>query len=552
MGILLSELIKMQCFKKAKILSGKASNKSTHVSGITIIERPDIVNWIKGGELLLTSFYSIDKDLEAQKKLVKEVALNKAAALVIKTSNFLPKIDKEIVDLGNRLEFPIIEISIDTKYIDILYPVMGKLFNDQINRLNYYKDCHEKFTLLSLKMKGIEAVTKTLEELIDTPVAVFDSEFSLKAYSNEEYNRIYIDRKEMEKLINKEYLVDKLNIKLSENSDSVYTMIVEPIKVLNQIKGYLGVLEINKVLNNMDFIALEGAANTLRLEMLKDIAVNEVKLRYKGDLMDDLITGRFESLQSIYDRSNLLGWDLKRKNVVVLLRTSNSEQHSNKYKNSSEVLMSLREKIKRNINKISHYYMGSNIISTFKGDDVIILWPVEKSKDIKYTYNRVREFGNELKKNLYNKGGGILISVGVGSLAVNPTEIGKSFNEARDTVNFGYNILGKGSITFFEELGIYKLLCSYENREELKKFVPSDLMRLKKYDRDNNAELIDTFEMYLKCNLNAMKTAENLYIHYKTALYRLNRIKKIIDLDIENRESMLEMEVGLKILKMIY
>lgn len=44
-------------------------HRDIYVEGITIIEAPDIADWIKGGELLLTSFYSVDDDLEAQKDL---------------------------------------------------------------------------------------------------------------------------------------------------------------------------------------------------------------------------------------------------------------------------------------------------------------------------------------------------------------------------------------------------------------------------------------------------------------------------------------------------
>ena len=81
MGILLSRLMKMPCFKNAKLVAGTVENKNTYVEGITIIERPDIANWIKGGELLLSSFYSIDKNIEAQKILVTELAEKKSRCI---------------------------------------------------------------------------------------------------------------------------------------------------------------------------------------------------------------------------------------------------------------------------------------------------------------------------------------------------------------------------------------------------------------------------------------------------------------------------------------
>ncbi|WP_312906617.1 PucR family transcriptional regulator [Tissierella praeacuta] len=550
MGILLSELIKMPCLKNAKLVAGTVKDKNVYVEGITIIEVPDIANWIKGGELLLTSFYSIDKDIEAQKTLVKELAEKGAAALIVKTSRFLTSIPEDVIDLGNQLGFPIIEISGDTKYIDIMYPVMGEIFNDQVNRLNYYKDCHKRFTKLSLKMKGIDAVAKTLGDLVENPVLILNNELNPIAWNDEKYGCIEIIDDEVKSLVEKDFPIYGLKIKISNVDDIIYTAIVEPIQVLNEIKGYLAIIERNRIMEDLDFIALESAATTLRLEMLKDVAVKEVELKYKGDLMDDLINGRFDSEESIFDRGTLFGWNLKRNFIVILLNISEYGDYILTNKNLSEGIHLLMEKIKKRIDRVSYYYT-TDYISINKGDNIIVLWPVEKKHSIKDVYSTIKEFGKELKKVISNEIGNISVSIGIGGLAENPMEICKSYSEAMDAVNFGYRIFGKDSIVTFEELGIYKLLCRYQDREELNKFVHPALWTLKEYDKDKNNELIDTLEKYLSCNLNAVKTAEELYVHYKTVLYRLNRIRELTNLDIEDRGKMLEIEVGLKILRII-
>ncbi len=537
MGILLSELIKMPCLKNAKLVAGTVKDENVYVEGITIIEVPDIANWIKGGELLLTSFYSIDKDIEAQKTLVKELAEKGAAALIVKISRFLTSIPEDVIDLGNQLGFPIIEISGDTKYIDIMYPVMGEIFNDQVNRLNYYKDCHKRFTKLSLKMKGIDAVAKTLGDLVENPVIILNNELNPIAWNDEKYGSIEIIDDEVKSLVEKDFPIYGLKIKMPNIDDIIYTAIVEPIQVLNEIKGYLAVIERNRIMEDLDFIALESAATTLRLEMLKDVAVKEVELKYKGDLMDDLINGRFDSEESIFGRGTLFGWNLKRKFIVILLNISEYGDYILINKNLSEGIHLLMEKIKKRIDRVSYYYT-TDYISINKGDNIIVLWPVEEKCNIKDAHATIKEFGKELKKIISNEIGNISVSIGIGGLAENPMEICKSYSEAMDAVNFGYRIFGKDSIVTFD-------------REELNKFVHPALWTLKEYDKDKNNELIDTLEKYLSCNLNAVKTAEELYVHYKTVLYRLNRIRELTNLDIEDRGKMLEIEVGLKILRII-
>ena len=535
MGVLLDDLLKLPCFHNSKLVAGTIKNKDIYVEGITIIEAPDIANWIKGGELLLTSFYSIDKELDIQKNIVRELSDKGAAALIVKTSRFLSEIPKEIIELGNQLNFPIIEISGDIKYIDIMYPVMAEIFNDKVNRLNYYKDCHEKFTDITLRMKGIPSIAQTLEELVKNPVIIFDNEFNPIVWNDEKYKDIDIQAENIKKLVKDNYPIYNLEIKLHENSESKYLMITEPIEVLSQIKAYIGIIELNTKIEDMCFIALESAATALRFEMLKVLAITEVELKYKGDLMDDLLNGKFDSIKNIYNRSNILGWNLERQFVVVLLYISQYEEYINKDNNITEGLHLIREKIIKIVDRISYYYTTDHI-SYNRGDNIILLWPIDETSDLNLMYKKIKRFGREIKKIVINEIGNISITIGIGGLAKDPIEIQRSYSEALDAVNYSKSIFGEGSITVFDELGIYKLLCGYEDRDKLKEFVHPSLLKLYEYDKDKNNELMNTLEMYLKCNLNAVKTAEELFVHYKTVLYRLNRIKEITNLDMEDRK----------------
>ncbi|CCQ97420.1 hypothetical protein CULT_620025 [[Clostridium] ultunense Esp] len=327
-------------------------------------------------------------------------------------------------------------------------------------------------------------------------------------------------------------------------------MITEPIEVLDQIKAYIGIIELNNKIEDMCFIALESAATALRFEMLKDVAITEVELKYKGDLMDDLLNGRFDSIENIYNRSNILGWNLERQFVVILLYISQYNGYISNQKDITEGLHQLRERIKKIIDRISYYYTTDHILHN-RGDNIILLWPVDKREELNLTYKRIKRFGEEIKSIVTDEIGNISITIGIGGFAEDPTELQGSYSEAVDAVNHGQRIFGEGSIITFDELGIYKLLCSYDDRDKLKEFVHPSLLKLYEYDEDKNNELISTLEMYLNCNLNAVKTAEELFVHYKTVLYRLNRIKEITNLDMEDRQKMLEIEVGLKIMRII-
>lgn len=72
------------------------------------------------------------------------------------------------------------------------------------------------------------------------------------------------------------------------------------------------------------------------------------------------------------------------------------------------------------------------------------------------------------------------------------------------------------------------------------------------WDSKNNDEnLLTTLAVYLenmgKCNI----TSNKLYIHRNTLNYRLNKIKEILDCDIDDPSTRLRLEISLKIADVI-
>lgn len=72
------------------------------------------------------------------------------------------------------------------------------------------------------------------------------------------------------------------------------------------------------------------------------------------------------------------------------------------------------------------------------------------------------------------------------------------------------------------------------------------LSRLEEYDQKNDTEYVKTLSVYLKNNMNALKTAKELCIHRGTIVYRLERIKEIGKLGFENTDELLHVNISLK------
>ena len=68
---------------------------------------------------------------------------------------------------------------------------------------------------------------------------------------------------------------------------------------------------------------------------------------------------------------------------------------------------------------------------------------------------------------------------------------------------------------------------------------PQKLIDLRNYDRANHTDLYNTLKIYLEMERNVLQTANKLFIHRSTLFYRLERIRKIADVDLDDAQERL-------------
>lgn len=74
------------------------------------------------------------------------------------------------------------------------------------------------------------------------------------------------------------------------------------------------------------------------------------------------------------------------------------------------------------------------------------------------------------------------------------------------------------------------------------------LLELQKADENQGTEYIKTLRVYLAHNLNAVQSAKTLFIHRSTFLYRLEKIKVILETDLEDADELFYLNLSLRLL----
>lgn len=126
------------------------------------------------------------------------------------------------------------------------------------------------------------------------------------------------------------------------------------------------------------------------------------------------------------------------------------------------------------------------------------------------------------------------IYLGIGSQMMDLRQVILSYKRARAAVSMAVQF--QLPIVFFEEMGIYQILFSIEDKQILSEMYHRLLQPLIDYDQKHHGELEKTLFYYLFYNESQIEMAKNLYIHRNTINYRMLKIKELLGCQLDTFE----------------
>lgn len=179
-GIALREVLELLPPNSVNMLAGE-KNLHRLVTGVTLIETPDAGDWVKGGELLLTTGYIFKDTPQSLSELIKQLHRKKIAALGIKLNRYLGSLPPQIVALARELDFPVFTILTEKiNFLDIISKV--------------YERIEEQKALQSIQEKILDAYLKEilLQENLDPKKETIYKEALLTKISPEKPKAVFL------------------------------------------------------------------------------------------------------------------------------------------------------------------------------------------------------------------------------------------------------------------------------------------------------------------------------------------------------------------------
>lgn len=534
MPILLTDILDLDSLGDSRIISG-TDGLTNEVSDIMVMEAPDVENWSSSGQLILTSLYSIQNYTEQQQfAFIEKLAHLKISGLIIKIDRFVEQIPNGFILGSQQFSLPIIEIPNKIRYTTILVEVMQLLSNHKARLLNRYRDVHSYFSILALNQATIGDILSALESYIHNPISLCTEDFNVLATTDSRLNLCDIqDEAEIEEKSEVNFTYQRKLVSHPNFAETSFWQLAIPIYTNEVGKKLLIIHEINHPTREIDFMAIENAVIALQMDMLKQFAVRNVKQNYRNDLFDDLLYGKCATPEQQVDYAQQIGLSANTTYRVIVWQFSNQKLTTQP---SFEKRKKLADCGQQLIDRIKQHY--PNIAYRIRSNRIVFI-----IEDTYFQPKKSIDFSSIMKKIYQNwQGESILLNIGISDPCTLKTLDSES-KKSLQIIRQGLAFLKTDFILFYQDLGIYRVFAELEKNTELTTFIPAKLSIL----IDTYPEWIPTLKIFLDENQNLKKTAEQLFVHYKTISYRLTKIKELTTINFADAEELLAIQMGLRI-----
>lgn len=542
-GITVKRLMEAPMMRQSTVIAGQGGLLNV-ISRANIYADDDIFDWVAPHELLLITWLNFkEKSGDELVTFVNKATEMKISALAVKFSSPEQEIPSVMKKAANKQNLPIILIDPVTSVADVSSEAFNLIFQLQADLLRKHEQVYDHLLTTLADGGGIREVLAIVAEATEQPVA-----FAF-ADRPDPIHVVCDDAALASKLKDDVRASWQRNARLMRITESIsrfgeeqsYGRMAVPVSGRHQIHGTIYIWGVAHELTPFDRAAVESVSASIALLVVQEKSLREIENKHSSEFVSDLLTeaSRYDALE----RARLFNLDVEETYQMVIVRLVDCTDEKNAeycnrgvydylYDNKRWVMAAMQ----------SHNLRG--LVSARRADFLIIV-NVQGSDHEK----RLTSFAENVVSHLTAMSSSkdpIDVRIGIGKPYQHLRNIWRSHADADKTLMVGTRLYDN-RILRFSDLGVFRILVQGEVNEELEQYFTETLRPLLDYDKKKSTELVRTLESYFRNNSNINKTSEELFTHYNTILYRLERIQEITKLDLNDANDRLNLELAMRL-----
>lgn len=513
-----------------------------------------IANWVT----VLTELSQLEDQVHAGDIVMLPVALQENAALAKLASSlqaivelgaaalltFRP-ISEDLTQLASRHDLPIVIISGDETFRDIHQGIAGLLVNRQKQIAERGLQLYRKLTEMSREGQSFGAMTNVMSKLSGKIVAVQDKRLDIIALTIPPDSAVGQDT--IRAFLRQPDRLPKLlqNRKAAANTPQSYwqqllpigdrpmARLISPIISGDRARGYVSVVGTPDNLDMLDMLTTQYGAAACALEMAKAKAISEVKKALRGDFLEGLLAGTLPEAE-IYRLAGRLDHDTSSRHAIITFSWDGEETPS-----------------LRRLESPLHWLISDHCRPAFthiySNDHVCVFQSLDDGDtDLSTAF----ELASKLRSQLLKEFPESRLLCGISGPAEELAQWPETYHQAVQAMHLASQLKLDEPVDF-NSIGVYQLLTEMEDLPMAQRYCDQIIGPLVQYDKSHSNNLVQTIDAYFNHHGNISQTAEMLFIHRNTLLYRLDRIQELTGQDLDNANDRLALQLALKLSQLL-
>lgn len=512
-GLSVGDILKRPQFKQAECVAG-SRGLTKSIRWVHILERPDLVSFLNGGELILSTGVGFAEDALKGLNYLQELIARKAVGLCIELGEHFSSIPLEMKELADHLEFPLIVFHEPVRFVEITMELHESIVSFHTYSLRRLEIFSRSLQQITLEGQGVPKILKLFQNEVQTQVFFmslegpsFFSPVMPQSVQNELLERFT-------SLRGQDTLTDEASgmVTIAEKKQIFY----QPISAMGHILAYLGVVLYEREPDDLLQLTTDYAATAMAQILLRRMFVEERAHDEQSRIIDDLLKGQIQDERQI---RGMLGIDQSVKPPRYTAIMMQLHQDKSFYEDELgvpfyDLLNVYRSIMRRN---------GFRPLIRSKGNRLYLLLIESKPiQDIRQMLERiVKELKNSTRRSL---GSHVGISLGVSRPSVRYREAKRHFLEAEEILSSQECFTSP----YYDDLGLHRILLAIPDRYVLEAFIEDYLGPLLEHDQTYNSQLVLTLRTLLDHHGSKQEAADHLFIHRQTLYHRLGKIRELI------------------------
>lgn len=456
---------------------------------------------------------------------------------------FIGELPDELSQIAESLNLTLLLVPLSASMRDIHQSIALLLLDRQTATSERAIQLYRQLSAMSREGKGLAAMTEVMSKLTGNIVAVQDKRLEIQAVSWP--SNTSVDRDALiEALQQRDALPPVLrNRKAAAKARQSYWQqllpvttgsppmgrLLSPIISGDRARGYLSVIGPAGELDMLDSLTVEHGAAACALEMAKAKAVSEAKKSLRGDFLEGLLAGTSPE-KEIGRLEGRLDHNTTEPHAVMVIDWMGATTPS------------LR-RLETSVHWVLSNHPRPALVHVYGNQHLVIFQALKNTEDMESAH----QLGRRLREQIETEFPESTIIAGISGPAKTLSDWPTAYNQALQAMQLGERLKLTNQFVEFNSLGIYRLLYELEDQPKVRRFTDEIMRPLAEYDGQNRGSLVKTVEAYFTHHGNISQTAESLFVHRNTLLYRMERIQELTGLQLDQANMRLALHLSLKL-----